>query len=273
MDISTKIKLNNDLEIPALGFGTYQLTEEETVKAILTALKKGYIHVDTAAIYENEKKVGEGIKESGIAREELFVTTKLWNDDHDDVEGALSSSLNNLGIGYVDLYLMHWPTKKRIESWKAMEKLFKDGKCKAIGVSNFTVDHLKELMEKTDVVPAVNQVEFSPYLYQKELLEFCKEKGIVLEAYSPLTRGHKLNDPKLIEIAEKYGKSAAKILIRWGLQKGIVVLPKSKMERRVMENANVFDFEISEEDMQKLDSFNEDLHTCWNPYTEAEKYG
>jgi len=273
MNINSKISLNSGTKIPVLGLGTYQCVKDEVKKSVLAALKKGYRHIDSARMYQNEKEVSEAIIESGVSREEIFVTTKIKNDEQNDVEKAFNDSLSNFDFDYVDLLLMHWPVKNRVESWKVMEKLLKGGKCKAIGVSNYTIDHLKDLMEKTHIVPSVNQVEFSPYLYQKELLEFCKEKGIVLEAYSPLTRGHRLEDPKLVVLARKYKKSPAQILIRWGLQKDIVVLPKSKIEKRVMENADVFDFEISEEDMENLDGFNEDLHTCWNPYTEAEKYG
>ena len=167
---------------------------------------------------------------------------------------------------YIDLYLIHFPVEKiRNQTWKTLEKIYKDGKCKAIGVSNYTIRHLKELLEIAEVTPVINQVEFSPYLYQKELLDFCRKNKIQLEAYSPLTRGQKFNDPKLVKIAEKYDKSPAQILIKWALQHNIAVIPKSKNKERIYENANVFDFNISKDDMNKLDSFNENLHICWDP--------
>lgn len=263
------VKLNNGVKIPAIGFGTYQIPPLGIAeRAVSEALKIGYRHVDTAAIYYNEGDVGKAIKKSGLGRDEIFVTTKLWNSDHANVEKALNKSLKNLGLGHVDLYLMHWPTKNRNDSWRAMGKLVDDGKCKAIGVSNFTVSHLKELLSKTEVVPAVNQVEFSPFLYQKELLEFCESKGIRVEAYSPLTRGKRLKDKRLIEVAENLGKTVPQILIRWCLEKGLIVLPKSKTKARIQENFDVFRFSIDKKAMETLDSLNENAHYCWDP-TEA----
>jgi len=273
MDINSEIKLNNGANIPTLGLGTYENEGEDVKRAVRAALRKGYRHIDSARYYENEKEVGEAIRESGIPREEIFVTTKINNSEHDDVESSLKNSLKEFGFEYVDLLLIHWPVKQRIETWRTMEKFLKEGKVKSIGVSNFTIDKLKELMDKTEIVPAVNQVEFSPFLYQKELLKFCNENGIVLEAYSPLTRGKRLDDNSLKEIASKYEKSVPQLLIRWCLQKNIVVLPKSKTEERVNENAEVYDFSISDGDMEILDNLNEDYHTCWNPYTEADRYG
>lgn len=265
MDIKTTAKLNNGTRMPALGFGTWQIRGKNCEAAVSAALEAGYRHIDTAAEYYNENNVGDALKNTSVPREEIFVTTKLLNDDHDDVESAFNESLKKLQLDYVNLYLMHYPVRERNVSWKTMEKLYKEGKAKAIGVSNFTIRHLKELLEKTDVVPAINQVEFHPYLFQKELLDFCNEKGIVLEAYSPLTHGEKLKDAKLVEIAKKYNKSTAQVLIKWCLQQGLVVLPKSATKNRIIENSSIFDFEISEEDMGKLDGFNENLRTCWDP--------
>jgi len=264
MDIKTAARLNNKVEMPMLGLGVCQ-SGDQTEDAVLWALEAGYRHVDTAAIYGNEESVGNAIKKSNIPRSELFITTKLWNDNHDDPEASLNASLSKLQLDYVDLYLIHFPVPQRNTSWTVLEKLHKDGKCKAIGVSNFTIRHLKQLMETSEVIPAVNQVEFHPYLYQKELLEFCHSKGIQMEAYSPLTQGKKLNDEKLISIAKKYDKKPAQILIRWNLQHNIVVIPKSVAKARILENADVFDFEISEEDMKQLDSFNENLRLGWDP--------
>jgi diketogulonate reductase-like aldo/keto reductase len=206
---------------------------------------------------------------SGIPRESIVVTTKLWNSDHGNPERALDTSLRKLKIDYVDLYLIHFPVRQRRQSWRALEALQKKGKTRSIGVSNFTTVHLRELLAESETVPAVNQVEFHPYLYQQDLLAFCQAKGIVIEAYSPLTHGERLKDPKLVAIGKKYSssktKSTAQILIRWGLQHGLVVIPKSSNRRRILENADVFDFEISVDDMRLLDSFNENLRTCWDP--------
>ena len=234
-------------------------------EAVLAGLSAGYRHIDTAAIYENEESVGNAIRKSNITRKEIFVTTKLWNDDHNNPKKAFNESLKKLQLDYVNLYLMHYPVPERNSSWKILERIYKSGKAKAIGVSNFTIRHLKGLLENSEVIPAINQVEFHPYLYQKELLEFCSEKRIRLEAYSPLTHGEKLKDPELLKIAKKYDKSAAQILIRWGLQHGLIVLPKSSKKERIMENSYVFDFELSKEDMKKLNGFNENLRTCWDP--------
>ncbi len=270
LSISSRLKLNDGKHIPMLGYGTWQIPDGRPVEdCVYAALIAGYRLVDTAKIYENERGVGSAIKKaiaSGISREEIFVTTKLWNGDHDNVEQAFDESLKRLGLEYIDLYLIHWPvTGKRIKTWKIFEKLLKTGKVKSIGVSNFTIKQLQELMEQTSVVPVVNQVEFSPWNYQKELLDFCNKSKIVLEAYSPLTRGKKLNDQTVVSIAKKYGKSPAQIIIRWCLQHNIVLIPKSTDPVKIKENANVYDFDIAADDMRKLDSLNQNLRFCWNP--------
>ncbi len=271
ISIETKVKLNNGIEMPLFGLGTYQARPgKQTKEAVLYALKIGYRLIDTAAMYENEEAVGEAIRESGIPREEIFLTTKLWNADHgyDNALAAFDESLKRLDLSYIDLYLIHFPVEKlRNESWRALEKLLEKGKCKAIGVSNYMIWHLEELLKSSSTIPAVNQVEFSPYLYQKELLDFCKAHKIMFQAYSPLTKGHKLGDPKLGEVASKYSKTPAQILIRWALQKGTIVIPKSAKKQRIKENASVFDFEITTEDMNLLDSFNQNLRTSWDPST------
>jgi diketogulonate reductase-like aldo/keto reductase len=271
LSISGKKKLNNGTEIPYFGLGVY-LTQagDETINAVKWALEAGYRHIDTAKVYGNEKEVGIALKESGIPRSEVFITTKLWNTDH-GLESALKAfdnSLQTLGTDYIDLYLIHWPgTQKRGESWKALEKIYKEGRCKAIGVSNYTIRHLKELLDMCEVVPAINQVEFSPFLYQKELLDFCNKNNIQIEAYSPLARAKKLKDARLIEIAKKYSKTPAQLLIRWSLQHNLVVIPKSARKERIIENSGVFDFNISEQDMERLDSMNENFRVAWDPST------
>ena len=262
LDIKSKAKLNNDVEMPRLGLGVWQMAKgQETANAVLRALDVGYRHIDTAKIYGNETSVGEAIRKSGIRREEIFVTTKLWNDDHGDPEKALVESLQRLGMDYADLYLIHWPgsDSDNQKTWKVMEKFPAARKCRAVGVSNFSIEDLKALLPYSEIMPAVNQVEFHPYLYQKDLLEYCRSQNIQLEAYSPLTKGQRLEDPKLLEIAQKYSKSPAQILIRWSLQHGLVVIPKSSNPERIKKNSEVFDFQISPEDMAKIDAFHENL--------------
>jgi diketogulonate reductase-like aldo/keto reductase len=270
LTIETKLTLNDGHRIPQLGLGVWQIRAGKTCEAaVLAALEAGYRHIDTAAVYGNEESVGAAIRTSGIARDEIFVTTKLWNSDHRDPQRALDTSLRKLKFDYVDLYLIHYPVLERRQSWRTLSALRAQGKARSIGVSNFTIAHLSELLAESETVPAVNQVEFHPYLYQKDLLAFCRDRGIVIEAYSPLTHGERLKDPKLVAIARRYSsaatKSTAQILIRWGLQHQLVVIPKSSNRRRILENADVFDFEISPEDMKLLDGFNEDLRTCWDP--------
>jgi len=269
--IDTKVKLNNGVEMPIFGLGVYQVRRgRKTQEAVLNALKAGYRLIDTASMYENEEDVGEALRKSGIPREEVCITTKLWNSDHgyDPAIAAFEKSRKRLGLSYIDLYLIHWPVEGlRTESWRAFETLLKERKCRAIGVSNYMIWHLEELLNNSSTIPAVNQVEFSPYLYQKDLLEFCRAHDIQLEAYSPLTKGHMLRDPKLIAMASEYSKSPAQILIRWVLQHKIVVIPKSSRRERILENADVFAFTISPEDMGALDSFDEDLRTSWDPST------
>jgi methylglyoxal/glyoxal reductase len=269
LTLTSTSKLNSGQEIPMLGLGVYQTPAgRATQEAVKFALKTGYRHIDTASLYGNEEDVGRGVRDSGVPREQVFVTTKLWNSDHgyDSALRACDKSLRRLGLGYIDLYLIHWPvTELRGETWKALVELQRRGSCRAIGVSNYTVRHLQELLDSSKVIPAVNQVEFNPFLYQKELLSFCNEKGIQLEAYSPLTRGYKLRHPTVLDVAQRYSKSPAQVMIRWSLQHGLVVIPKSARPERIKENSEVFDFEISSADMSKLDSLSEDLHTDWDP--------
>ncbi len=266
MDFFSRKKLNNGMEIPVMGFGTWNLSRgSQAENAVKIALETGYRLIDTAAIYGNEESAGKAIRESTISREKIFVTTKLWNSDHANPQKAFDKSLGRLGLEYVDLYLMHWPVKKRLASWKAMEKILDGGKCKAIGVSNFTIRHLEELLAHASVVPVVNQVEFSPFLFQKELLDYCTKNKIQLEAYSPLTHGHKINDQKISAIAKKYNRSNAQIMLCWSLQHGVVPIPKATKKERIEENSNVFDFSISDVDMKALDGFSQNLRYCWDP--------
>ena len=248
--------------MPVIGFGTWQLYGEKAEKSALCALKNGYRLIDTASIYENEKEVGSAIVKSGIPRDEVFITTKLWpaEQGYQSTLAACERSLKLLNLSYIDLYLIHWHIQELIdETWNAMETLLKQGKCRAIGVSNYTASQLEYLITKTSVIPSVNQIEFSPYLHQKGLLEFCQIHKIQLESYSPLTRRIKLTDPKLVCIAMKYQKSPAQILIRWAMQKGLIPIPKSSREDKIHENIDVFDFNISENDISILDLFNENL--------------
>jgi len=269
LNIQSTVKLNNDVRMPILGLGVYQSPPGRVTRdAVNFALRVGYRHVDTARIYGNEADVGEAVRESGVPRGDLFVTTKLWNSDqgYDSTLRACESSLKRLGLDYLDLYLVHFPVPDvRKESWRAMETLLEKGRCRAIGVSNFTIRHLEELIEESHVIPSVNQVEFHPFLYQKELLKYCQNRGIQVEAYSPLARGERLKHPRIISLATKYSKTPAQLMIRWGIQHGLVVIPKSTTEERIRENSQVFDFDISDDDMRSLDSLNEDLRLNWDP--------
>ncbi len=265
------LTLNNGVQIPQLGLGVYQSPAgDETEMAVRTAIELGYRHIDTAKIYRNEQSVGVGLRASGVSRSDIFVTTKLWNEDqgYDSTMAACNESLEKLGLDTIDLYLIHWPVEnRRLESWQAMERLYEEGKCRAIGVSNFMVHHLEDLLAQAKVVPAVNQIEISPYIYRyrQELVDYCRAHDILIEAYSPLTKARKLDDPKLVALADRYGKSAAQILIRWAIQQEMVVLPKSTNPERIRQNGDVFDFEISGEDMAYLETFNENLVTGWDP--------
>ncbi|OOV46729.1 aldo/keto reductase [Leptospira kirschneri] len=263
------VTLNNGISMPILGLGVWKTKSgKECKEAVLNALEAGYRHIDTARIYDNEEDVGQAIRESGIPRKEIFITTKLWNADQgpDKTRKALENSLDKLGIDFVDLYLIHFPvTSKRMDSWKELEKVYHDKLCKAIGVSNYTITHLGELLKDSQITPAVNQVEFHPFLNQIHLLEYCKKHKIQLEAYSPLAHGQKIEDPTISKIAQKYDKTPAQILIRWAIEQKIVVIPKSTQKKRIIENSKVFDFAISEEDMKILNSLDENFRTCWDP--------
>jgi len=269
ISINTTKELNNSVKIPIFGLGTYLNDNgKQSIDTMLYALEIGYRHIDTASMYENEKEVGEAVCLSGIPREEIFITTKLWNSDHgyQKTIDAFNKSLDKLKLNYIDLYLIHWPVENlRVESWRALEKLYDDGLCKSIGVSNYMERHIAELLNNSAITPVINQVEFSPFLYLKDLQNYCESKRIGLESYSPLTKGYKLNDSRLIEIANRYNKSTSQMLIRWCLQKGVICIPKSSQKNHIKENAEVFDFEISESDIVALNNLNENYRSTWDP--------
>ncbi|MGH7551874.1 MAG: aldo/keto reductase [Longimicrobiales bacterium] len=269
--IARAATLHNGVQIPVLALGVYQTPRgRSTRQAVAWALEAGYRHVDTAAAYGNEKDVGEAIRRSGLSREQVFVTTKLWNDDHgyDATLAALDASLDKLGFDYVDLYLVHWPVPKlRLATWRAMERIFSEGKARAIGVSNYMVRHLEELLAHCNTPPAVNQIELSPFNYRsrEDVIALCRDSDIVIEAYSPLTKAMRLKHPVLKRIAETYVKTPAQVLIRYALDKDTVVLPKSANRERIRENADVFDFRLTSEEVRQLDGLDEGLATGWDP--------
>jgi diketogulonate reductase-like aldo/keto reductase len=266
------VTLNNGVEIPQLGFGVFQVPDAETTAAVSAALEAGYRSIDTAAIYGNEAGVGAALASSGIAREDLFVTTKLWNADqgYDATLRAFDASLAKLGLDHVDLYLIHWPTPARDlyrETWQAIEKLAADGRIRAAGVSNFQPAHLRRLLEGSALVPAVNQIELHPGLQQRELRALHSELGIATEAWSPLAQGAVLGEPALTKIAERYGKSPAQVVLRWHLQLGNVVIPKSVTPARIRENIDVFDFALDDEEMSQIAALDRGLRTGPDPDT------
>ncbi|TGK07832.1 aldo/keto reductase [Leptospira semungkisensis] len=265
--LNQSIRLNNGVEMPVFGLGVWKTKSgNECVEAVNWALEAGYRHIDTAKIYGNESDVGRAIRESGIPRDELFITTKLWNGDQKNPRKAIEESLKSLGLDRVDLYLIHFPVgSTRKQAWKELEKFYKEGLARAIGVSNYMIPHLQELFEYAEITPTVNQVEYHPFLNQNELLNTCKKNNIVLEAYSPLAHGQRVSDAKLLDIAKKYGKTPAQILIRWAIDKGMVVIPKSVRKERILENSQVFDFKLSQEDLNEIETWNENFRTCWDP--------
>jgi len=259
--------------MPILGFGTWKLKRNKALNPVKWALDEGYRSIDTAALYKNERYVGKAIQESDVPREEIFLTSKVWDSDlgYESTLKAFDESLAKLNVDYLDLYLIHWPRKLRNESWKALEELYKQGKIKAIGVANFAISHLQGLLNKFEVVPTVNQFELHPFLYseRKELINFCRDNEIQVEAYSPLTHGKQLDNPQLKSIATKYNKTTAQVLIRWSLQHGFVVIPKSGNKQHIHENSRVFDFQISDDDMKQLDSIEEKFRLLYDTSTWA----
>jgi diketogulonate reductase-like aldo/keto reductase len=268
-NLQSATTLHNGVKMPWFGLGVFKVQDgDEVVQSVKAALKAGYKSIDTAAVYKNEEGVGLAIKEAGVPREELFVTTKVWNSDqgYESAIQAFETSLEKLGLEYIDLYLIHWPVKgKYKETWKALETLYKEKKVRAIGVSNFHIHHLEDLLQDAEIKPMVNQVELHPMLNQSELREFCKKQEIQIEAWSPLAQGELLENAALKEIAAKYSKSAAQVILRWDLQNEIVTIPKSVKEHRIIENADIFDFELSAEDMDKINGLNENRRVGPDP--------
>ncbi len=257
------IQLNNGINMPGIGLGVFQVENDATAEIVKNAIEVGYRSIDTAAIYGNEAGVGEGIKQAlatmDLKREDLFITSKVWNAglSYDETVAAYEESLQKLGLEYLDLYLIHWPGKnKYAESWKALEDLYTAGKIKAIGVCNFNVSHLQDLLNSARVIPVINQVEFHPRLQQVELRAFCKEHNIQLEAWAPLMQGGLLEDPTIAEIAKKYGKSISQIILRWDIQNGVVTIPKTVNKERMVQNASIFDFSLTEEELQIINAMN-----------------
>ncbi|MFD4815938.1 aldo/keto reductase [Peribacillus butanolivorans] len=267
--IEETITLHNGVKMPQLGFGVFKVKNgSETVESVKKAIEVGYRSIDTAAVYENEEGVGQAIRESGISREELFITSKVWNTDqgYETTLQAFDDSLKRLGLEYLDLYLIHWPGKdKYLETWKALEKLYNEGKVKSIGVSNFHVRHLEKLLANSEIKPVVNQIELHPLLTQVEIRDYCEKHDIKVEAWSPLGRGSLIEEPTINHIAKKHGKSSAQVLIRWHLQHEIVVIPKSITASRIEENAQVFDFSLSLNEMNQIDALNKNERFGSNP--------
>jgi diketogulonate reductase-like aldo/keto reductase len=273
MDLTSAVKLNSGYGMPCLGLGVFRSKDgEETYNAVRWALEAGYRHIDTAAAYGNEASVGRAIRDSGIPRDQIFLTTKLWNGEiraHNE-EAAFAQSLKNLGTGYVDLYLVHWPVREEqgyLRVWEKMERFHKEGRARSIGVSNYHVHHLEDLLKTASVLPAVNQVECHPLLTQVELADYCASKGIAFEPWSPLGAGKLLTHPTLTQIAQRHGKTVAQVILRWDLQRGFICIPKSVHKERIQSNTQLFDFALTEEEMQRIFSLNADERVGADPET------
>lgn len=255
-DIKGSFKLNNGVEMPYLGLGVFELDNgDEGINIIKYALEVGYRHIDTASFYHNESSVGDAIRQSNVDRKEIFVTSKVWNSEqgYDKTLKSFDDSLNRLGFEYLDLYLVHWAVKgKYVDTWKALEHLYKEGRVKAIGVSNFLIHHIEDILQSGEVVPMVNQVEFHPRLMRKDLMNFCKEHNIQYEAWAPLMQGKILTHDTIKKLADKYSKTPAQIIIHWDIQNGVVTIPKSSRKERVLSNSQIFDFELSADEMNLI---------------------
>lgn len=257
-DIQGSFRLNNGVEMPYFGLGVYLSKDgQEVINAIKWAVEAGYRHIDTASIYKNEEGVGQGVKQCGVSREDLFVVSKVWNSDqgYDATIHAFEASLRRLDMDYLDLYLIHWPVAgKYKETWKALEKLYKEGRIKSIGVSNFMQHHLEDLLNDASIVPMVNQMEFHPFLVQQDLIDFCNKNTIRYEAWSPMMQGRIFDMQEFKDLSKKYGKTAAQIVLRWDLQKGVMTIPKSTKKERIIANGDIFDFQLTDEDVKLLDT-------------------
>ncbi|MBN1110295.1 MAG: aldo/keto reductase [Methanomassiliicoccales archaeon] len=267
---SCSLTLNNGVRMPAIGLGTYKLVGREAYFSVKAALSCGYRHIDTASFYENEEAIGQAVRDGGLPREEVFITSKVWNTEqgYEAAMKAFERTLDRLGMDYLDLYLVHWPvTGRRLDTYRALERLYNEGRVRAIGVSNYTERHLEELMAVCQVVPVTNQVEMSPFLFQRELLRYCQERRVLVTAFSPFARGAVLDDGTLREVGEAHGKSPAQVILRWCLQKGMAVIPRSSNPERIRENAQVFDFFLDREEMDLLDGLHRGLRTTTDPHT------
>ncbi|MGL5694967.1 MAG: aldo/keto reductase [Peptostreptococcaceae bacterium] len=254
------MKLNNGIKIPSVGFGTFRTGDDkDTEQIIKSALSLGYNMIDTASFYKNEVGIGSGIKESGVNREDIFLVTKLWNDDHgyEKTIEAFNKSLGKLQVDYIDLYLIHWPNKLNEETWKAFEYLYELGKVKAIGVCNFKIAHLEELKKTAKIMPMVNQIELHPFSIKSEMIDYCQENNIKVVAWSPISRGRVFDNELMMKLSKKYNKTIAQIVLKWHMQKGVIAIPKSSNESRIKENIDIFDFEISNENMRDIDLLDE----------------
>ena len=267
-DLQGTVSLHNGVEMPYFGLGVFKVNDgDEVYEACSFALNNGYRHIDTAALYGNEIGVGKAVRESELGRSDVFVTSKVWNTDqgYETTLKAFDKSMERLDIDYLDLYLVHWPKEKSKDTWKALEKLYADGRVKAIGVSNFLQHHLEDLLQSAEVVPMVNQMEFSPQLVQQSLIDFCVQNKIQYESWSPLMQGQVFEIQELKDLATKYNKTIAQIVLRWNLQKGVVTIPKSVNPNRIIENASIFDFEISAEDMRAINSLDQGYRVGADP--------
>jgi diketogulonate reductase-like aldo/keto reductase len=267
--LAETMPLTEGVAIPCLGLGVFRTGKgQPTQEAVGWALERGYRHIDTAHIYRNEEAVGAAIKASALPRSNIFLTTKVWNDDHgyDQTLRAFDASADALGVDTIDLYLIHWPVEgKRADTWRAMERLHQEGRVRAIGVSNFMVNHLEALFAHAHTMPAINQIELHPFCQQPDVVQWCQDKGVQIEAYSPLTKGKRLNDPTVAQVARALKRTSAQVLIRWSLQRGFVVIPKSSKKDRIEDNASVFDFELSDKQMGTLNALNKNEHLAWDP--------